>query len=332
MRRASIHPGCRTLTLAIILALSLAAPATSEDPKADINDIGNRRVAHRSMISEQKEIAYGRQLADDVEHSARLINDPVVTEYVNRVAQNIARNSDLKIPLTVKVIDSPDINAFALPGGFLYVNSGVLKAAEEEDQLAGVIAHEIAHVAARHWASQATRATLLQYATIPLIFVPMSYPVYIGVSNALNFGIPMAFLKFNRSAESEADYLGLQYLYKAGYDPNAYVTFFGKVTEAERREPGSVPSVFLDHPPTADRIIKAEREIKKLLPSRDQYLVSTSEFVDVRARLESELGQRRIPDGSGTPTLTRRDHPAADPQDTASDAPPVLRRRDSAPN
>ena len=332
MPRASIHYGCRTLSLTVIIALSLVVPAHSEDPKADIRDIGNRRVAHRSMISEQREIAYGRQLADDVEHSARLVNDPIVTEYVNRVAQNIARNSDLKIPLTVKVIDSPDINAFALPGGFLYVNSGVLKAADEEDQVAGVVAHEIAHVAARHGASQATRAALLQYATIPLIFVPMSYPVYIGVSNALNFGIPMAFLKFNRSAEAEADYLGLQYLYKAGYDPNAYVTFFGKVTEAERHDPASVPSVFLDHPPTADRIIKAEKEIQKLLPSRDEYLVSTSEFDDVQGRLQSLLGQRKIPKGLGTPTLARRDHPSSDPQDTSTDTPPVLRRRDSPQN
>jgi len=332
MRHAFIHPGCRLLYLGIILVLSLAFPARSEDPKADLNDIGNRRVAHRSMISEQKEIAYGRQLSGDVEQSARLISDPIVTEYVNRVAQNIVRNSDLKIPLTVKVIDSPDINAFALPGGFLYVNSGVLKAADEEDQLAGVIAHEIAHVAARHWASQVTRATLLQYATIPLIFVPMSYPVYIGVSNALNFGIPMAFLRFSRNAESEADYLGLQYLYKAGYDPNAYVSFFGKVTEAERHEPGSVPSVFMDHPPTADRVIKAEQEIKKLLPDRGQSLVSTSEFNDVQARLESLLGRRKILGNSGTPTLTRRDHPSADPQDTATDTPPVLHRRSSPPN
>jgi predicted Zn-dependent protease len=332
MRRASIHPGCRALLLVVTVALSLATPAVSEDPKADVNNIGNRRVAHRSMISEEKEIAYGRQLSEDVEHSARLINDPIVTEYVNRVAQNIARNSDLKIPLTVKVIDSPDINAFALPGGFLYVNSGVLKAAEEEDQLAGVMAHEIAHVAARHWASQATRATLLQYATIPLIFVPMSYPVYIGVSNALNFGIPMAFLKFNRNAEGEADYLGLQYLYKAGYDPNAYVTFFGKVTEAEQHEPGSVPSVFLDHPPTADRIIKAQQEIQKVLPRRDQYLVSTSEFGDVQGRLESLVGQQSIRRGPKAPTLARRDHPSADPQDTASDTPPVLHRHDSSRN
>src|SRR6516164_5734089 len=317
---------------AAVLYLALHMPARADTDKDDVDKIGDRNVVHKSIISTEKEIAIGRQYAEQIDKTAKLVKDPVVTEYVNRIAQNVARNSDLKVPLTVKVIDAPDINAFALPGGFLYVNSGLIKAADEEDQLAGVIAHEIAHVAARHWASQVTRATLLQYATIPLIFVPMSYPVYIGVSNALNFGIPMAFLRFNRNAESEADYLGLQYLYKAGYDPNAYVSFFGKVTEAERHEPGSVPSVFMDHPPTADRVIKAEQEIKKLLPDRGQSLVSTSEFNDVQARLESLLGRRKILGNSGTPTLTRRDHPSADPQDTATDTPPVLHRRSSPPN
>jgi len=213
-----------------------------------VNEIGNRKVAHRSIVSQEREIATGKQFAAEIHRSAKLISDPVITEYVNRVAQNLARNSDLTIPLTVKVIDDPAINAFALPGGFLYVNSGLLLAADEEDQLAGVMAHEIAHVAARHWASQATRATLLQYATLPLIFTPLSYPVYLGVSKALNFGVPLTFLKFSRSAEAEADFLGLQYMYKAGCDPSSYVAFFGKVLEEERRSPGSVPKVFQDHP------------------------------------------------------------------------------------
>ena len=228
------------------------------DKKNEVEDIGNRRVAHRSIISQEKEIGLGKQYATEIDHSAKMITDPVINEYVNRVAQNVARNSDLAIPLTVKVIDDPSINAFALPGGFLYVNSGLLLAADEEDQIAGVMAHEIAHVAARHWASQMTKATLMQYAFIPLIFTPMSYPVYIGAAQALNFGVPIAFLKFNRSAEAEADYLGLQYMYKAGYDPNSYVAFFGKIMQEERREPGSVPKVFLDHPPTPDRIVKSE--------------------------------------------------------------------------
>ncbi len=159
------------------LWVSIALPTRAGNKKIDVNDIGNRKVAHWSIISEEKEIAIGKQYAAEIDKSAKLIKDPVINEYVNRVAQNVARSSDLKVPLTVKVIDSPEINAFALPGGFLYVNRGLVQAASEEDQLAGVIAHEIAHVAARHWASQATKATFLQYATIPLLFVPMTYPV-----------------------------------------------------------------------------------------------------------------------------------------------------------
>jgi len=271
-----------------------------------------------------------------IEHSSKMMTDPVINEYVNRIAQNIARNSDLKIPLTVKIIDAPEINAFALPGGFLYVQTGLLQAAEEEDQIAGVMAHEIAHVACRHWASQMTKATLMQYAMIPLIFTPMSYPIYIGVSQAMNFGVPMAFLKFSRSAEAEADYLGIQYMYKAGYDPTSYVAFFGKVIEQERRSPGSMPSVFADHPPTGDRIIKSEEEIKAILPKREQYLVSTSEFDDVKSRMQQVISNRKKLKADAGPTLRKRE--SADktgsqtqPQQTTDqgdDTPPVLRRRD----
>ncbi len=326
-----------TLTvLALIAALCGAAlPLRGDDKKSDVDQIGKRRVAHRSMISQEKEIAMGKQYATEIDRSAKLVSDPVITEYVNRVAQNIARNSDLGVPLTVKVIDSPEINAFALPGGFMYVNSGLLMAADEEDQVAGVVAHEIAHVAARHWASQVTKAQILQYLTLPLIFTPMSYPVYLGVAQALNFGIPIAFLKFSRGAEAEADYLGIQYMYKAGYDPNSYVAFFGKVIDAERRSPGSMPSVFADHPPTGDRIVKAETEIKSILPTRDQYLVSTSEFDDVKARLHTVMTLRKKQKGDTGPTLQKR--PPAEQtqtqtqpadQKSGSDTPPVLKRRD----
>src|SRR5271167_2656251 len=249
-----------------VLCLGLNVPARAGTDKDDVDKVGDRNVAHKSIISTDKEIAIGRQYAEQIDKTAKLVKDTVVTEYVNRFAQNVARNSDLKVPLTVKVIDAPDINAFALPGGFLYVNSGLIKAADNESELAGVMAHEIAHVAARHWASQMTKATLLQYATIPLIFVPMSYPVYVGVSSALSYGVPLTFLKFSRADEAEADYLGLQYMYKAGYDPNAFAAFFGKVLEEERRQPGSVNELFADHPPTPDRIIKAEEKIKKLPP------------------------------------------------------------------
>lgn len=324
--------------LAVTLLLSVSQILSAADSKkSDVEDIGNRKVAHKSIISQEKEIAIGKQYATEIDRSAKLVTDPVINEYVNRIAQNVARNSDLTIPLTVKIIDDPTINAFTLPGGFLYVNTGTLLAASEEDQLAGVLAHEIAHAACRHWASQMTKATLMQYAMIPLIFTPMSYPVYMAVAQGMNFGIPMAFLKFSRSAEAEADFLGLQYMYKAGYDPNSYVAFFGRVMEEERREPGSVPKVFADHPPTPDRIVKSEEEIKEILPKRDQYLVSTSEFDDVKARLQMVMSNRRKLEKPG-PTLQKRvtktdqkpasQTPSQTGQSTQDDTPPVLHRRD----
>ncbi|HEV2498840.1 MAG TPA: M48 family metallopeptidase [Terriglobia bacterium] len=323
------------LAAIFISVFPLAAAASQKD---DVNDIGNRRVAHRSIISEQKEVAIGKQYADQIDHSTKLIKDPVVNEYVNRLAQNLARNSDVKVPISVKIIDDPTINAFALPGGFLYVNSGTILAATEESQLAGVIAHEIAHVACRHWASSMTKQTLLQYAMLPLMFTPMSLGTYYILNAAMGTGIPMAFLKFSRDDEAEADFYGLQYMYKSGYDPNSYVAFFGKVLNEERESPGSVASVFADHPPTPDRIIKCEEEIKGVLPKKQEYLVNTSEFDDVKTRLETLLTVHRNPNAPGQPTLERRQ-----PQQTAGstppptggtqgpdtgDQPPVLKRKD----
>ena len=216
-----------TVTLICAVFLSSAMPGfAGDDKKKDPNAIGDRNVAHRSLTSVEKEIAVGKQYANEIDQSARQIKDPLVSEYVNRLAQNLGRNSDLTIPLTVKVLDDPSLNAFALPGGFLYVNSGLILAADEESQVAGVVSHEIAHVAARHWASQQTKSMLMQLAMIPLIFVPMSYPIYMGAMQGMQIGIPMVFLKFSRSAEAEADLLGLEYMYKAGYDPTALLDFF----------------------------------------------------------------------------------------------------------
>ncbi len=312
-----------------VLCLGFDVSAQAGTDKNDVDKVGDRNVAHKSIISTEKEIAIGRQYAEQIDKTAKLVKDPVITEYVNRIAQNVARNSDLKVPLTVKVIDAPEINAFALPGGFLYVYTGLVRAADNESELAGVMAHEIAHVAARHWASQMTKATLLQYATIPLIFVPMSYPVYIGVSNALNFGVPLTFLKFSRNDEAEADYLGLQYMYKAGYDPNAFSAFFGKVIEEERRQPGSVDKIFADHPPTPERIIQAEEQIKKL-PPRDHYLLSTSEFDDVKSRLNTVLASVKKNQKPG-PSLDRQPDKTStqtQPSDQGDEKPPVLKRKD----
>ena len=325
--------------IAVLLCATIPAAAKNTDATKDkmdnVHDIGNRRVAHRSIISEQKEIAIGKKYSEQIDRSAKLVKDPVITEYVNRVAQNIAENSDAKIPITVKVIDSPEINAFTLPGGFIYIDTGLLQAAGSEAQLAGVLAHETAHVACRHWASSMTKQTLLQYAMIPLIFTPVSYPVYIGLSEWLNMGIPLAFLKFSRDDEQQADFLGLQYMWKAGYDPDAYLAMFSKIIQEQRRDPGTVPSVFMDHPPTRDRIIKAEEEIKTILPKRKEYLVSTSEFQDVKARLTTLLGSiEKDQKNENKPSLIRREPSSKQPAGTGQGSgqgpdnskPPVLRR------
>jgi len=314
-----------------------ALPGRADDKKDDVDEIGNRKVAHRSIISQEKEIAIGKQYADQIDKQAKILKDPVINEYVNRVAQNLAKNSDLNIPLTIKVIDDPAINAFTLPGGFMYLNTGTLMAADEEDQIAGVIAHEIGHAAARHWASMMTKATILQFAMIPMMLIPMSAAVYYGVLEAYMNGVPMAFLKFSRADEKEADFLGLQYMYKAGYDPNAFVGFFGKVMDEERRSPGSMAKVFADHPPTGDRIIASEEEIQKLLPKRPEYLVSTSEFDDIKARLQTLITQHKRQKADSGPTLRKRETPDSSSttqsgqQKTGTDSddqPPVLKRRD----
>jgi len=328
-------PRFTTILLVVVLCWA-SLPVRGDDKKDDVDEVGDRKVAHRSIISQEKEIAIGKQYTTEIERSAKLLTDPVINEYVNRVAQNLARNSDLKIPLTIKVIDDPSINAFTLPGGFMYLNTGTLLAADEEDQLAGVIAHEIGHAAARHWASQMTKATLLQYAMLPMMFIPMSAAVYYGVLEAYLNGVPLAFLRFSRKDEEEADFLGLQYMYKAGYDPNAFVGFFGKVMDEERRSPGSMSSVFATHPPTGDRIIKSEEEIQKVLPKRDQYLVSTSEFDDIKARLQTVISQHKKQKGDSGPTLRKRESTTQTttqtgeqkPSDQGDDQPPVLKRRD----
>ena len=240
----------------------------SENPKvkpgseADVNAIGNRGVGKGvNFYSMDKEIALGKGLAQEVERTSKLINDPVVTEYVNRVGQNLVRNSDAKVPFTIKVIDSDQINAFALPGGFFYVNSGLILAADSEAELAGVMGHEISHVAARHGTRNATKGEIAQLAMIPVMMLGPGGLAGLGIYEGLNVAIPLGFLQFSRDNEFEADYLGLQYMYKAGYDPNAFVTFFEKVEAEEKRQPGKVPKVFSTHPPTPERVAAIQKEI-----------------------------------------------------------------------
>src|SRR5271165_5810949 len=277
-----------------------APKATHDKGKNDIDDIGNRNVGKpgsgKSMgdwYSYDTEIKMGKQYAMQVESSARMVKDPIVTEYVNRIGQNLVRNSDAKVPFTIKVIDSDDINAFALPGGFFYVNSGLILAADGEAELAGVMAHEIAHVAARHATREMTRANYAQMATIPLIFVS-SWGIYEAASMAINIAMPLTFMKFSRNFEGEADYLGLEYMYKAGYDPQAFISFFEKIKAKEKTKPGTLAKAFATHPQTPDRIEKSQQEIRNILPARPEYIVNTSEFNDVKARLAALENRKKV--------------------------------------
>src|ERR1700688_2148677 len=268
---------------------------TPKNSKEDVEAIGNRSVGKgMNLYSLEREISLGKSLAQEVERSSKLIDDPVVTEYVNRVGQNLVRNSDAQVPFTIKVIDSDEVNAFALPGGFFYVNSGLILRAQEESELAGVMAHEISHVTARHGTKQATKGELMQLATIPLILLgPGGWAGY-GIYEASQLAIPFSYLKFSRDAEREADYLGLQYMYKAGYDPNAYVTFFERIQADEKRQRGTIPKIFSTHPPTPERIANTQKEIARILPAKQEYVVTTSEFDTVKARLRNIVFSRKV--------------------------------------
>ena len=303
----------------------------------DVSAVGNRDIGARGVgnwYSVDSEIKMGKMYASEIEKSTKFITDPVVVEYVNRVGQNIVKNSDCKVPFTIKVIDSDEINAMALPGGFFYVNSGLILNADEEAELAGVMAHETAHVCAHHAARQMTRANYAQLGTIPLIFIG-GWTGY-GIYEAASIGIPLTFLHFSREFEAQADYLGVQYMYRAGYDPQAFVTFFEKVQALEKRKPGAVAKAFSDHPQTPDRIEHSQEEIAHILPARDEYTVTTSEFDDIKARLARIENKRRLTDTKGgTKPSLRKASTSKDPSTTTQTDPnaspddqPTLHRRE----
>lgn len=300
----------RTVSNVLVAAaalVSLACPASlADDKKKDPEQIGNRDVGRGiNVYSLEKEIAIGKELAQEVERQTKLVDDPIIAEYVNRVGQNLVRNSDAKVPFTIKVIDSEEVNAFALPGGFFFVNSGVVTKAESEAELAGVMAHEIAHVAARHGTRQASRATLANYLSLPLIFMG-GWTGY-GVRQAAGVLIPVSFLKFSRGFEEEADLLGLQYMYKAGYDPTAFVDFFEKIQTLEKKKPGTVSRIFASHPPTDDRVKNSQQNIQEYLKAKPEYVVNTSEFDMVKARLLAMANRRKPEDRDPSrPTLRRK--------------------------
>jgi beta-barrel assembly-enhancing protease len=305
----------------------------------DVSAVGNRDIGGRGLgnwYSTDTEIKMGKMYATEIEKSTRFITDPVVTEYVNRIGQNIVKNSDCKVPFTIKVIDSDEINAMALPGGFFYVNSGLILNADEEAELAGVMAHETAHVCAHHAVREQTRMNYAQLGTIPLIMMTgYSWTGY-GIYEATQFAVPLTFLKFSRDFEAQADFLGIQYMYRSGYDPQAFISFFEKVQALEKRKPGLVAKAFSDHPQTPDRISHSQEEIARILPARDEYTVTTSEFDDVKARLARIENKRRLLDtkDKNKPSLRRasttddKNGQAGQPGNSGDDRPTLHRRDD----
>ena len=323
--------------------------ATNEDPSM----IGKRNINGGLIIpklagSTEKEVRQGREAAAEVDRQAKFIEDPVITEYVNRVGQNIVLHSDAKVPFTIKVIDSDEVNAFALPGGFFYVNKGLLLAADNEAELAGVMAHEIAHVAARHAVENQAKASLLEYAALGASIFLGGIPGMI-YQNTAGIGLLGIFMKFSRSAEEEADKLGVQYMYAAGYDPGAMATMFEKLEAKNKKKPGFISRAFSTHPAPPDRRAAA-LALAARFPEHDEYVISSSEFQRVKARLlrmsnarASSTGAIQAGDDSGAPgrpTLKRRQPTADDPTATTDggeqkpadqqQAPPKLKRNDGS--
>ena len=320
-------------------------PGPQTDPKMpgvkagsvdDVNAVGTRDIGGRGMgnwYSTETEIRMGKSYAMLLEKSVKFINDPVVNEYVNRIAQNLVKNSDAKVPFTIKVIDSDEVNAMALPGGFMYVNSGLILTADDEAEMAGVIAHEISHVAAHHAVREQTRMNYAQLGTIPLIFIG-GWTGY-GIYEAAQIGIPLTFLSFSRGFEAQADFLGVQYMYRAGYDPQAFVTIFEKLENLEKTKPHLIAKAFSSHPQTPDRIEATQKEIATILPPRAEYVVTTSEFDDVKARLARIENKRKLNDGGkgNQPTLRRASSTTSDPNASPDSSQPgndrpTLQRRD----
>lgn len=331
------QPFRKRIAWAAMFLLLAPSAILADNKEKDPDQIGNRDVGKGvNFYSIQKEIALGKQLAQEVERQARIVDDPVIAEYVNRIGQNLVRNSDAKVPFTIKVIDSDEVNAFALPGGFFFVNTGIILKADNEAEMAGVMAHEIGHVAARHATRNATKGQIVNLASIPLIFMG-GWAGY-GIYQAMGLAVPMTFLKFSRADESEADLLGLEYMYKTGYDPTSFVDFFEKIQSLEKRKPGTISKMFSTHPPTDARIKAAQENIERYLKAKPEYVVTTSEFNDVKQRTLAMHNRRKVDDAKDSSRPRLRRAPGAgttvDDDDNKKskgdeDERPTLKRRDS---
>jgi beta-barrel assembly-enhancing protease len=319
--------------------------STNEDPAM----IGKRNInggfVGKISGGTEKEVRMGREAAAEVDRQAKFVDDPVITEYVNRVGQNIVLHSDAKVPFTIKVIDSDEVNAFALPGGFFYVNKGLILAADNEAELAGVMAHEIAHVAARHAVENQAKMNLLEYAALGASIFLGGIPGMI-YQNTAGIGLLGVFMKFSRGAEEEADKLGVQYMYASGYDPSAMATMFEKLEAKNKKKPGFISRAFASHPAPPDRRASA-LALAARFPEHEEYVISSSEFQRVKNRLLRLSNARAATSGAiaageeggapGRPTLKRR-QPTPDDSTTTPDgetkpaestAPPKLKRNDT---
>ena len=289
-----------------------AEPTTKRRPRnalEDIDRVGNRDVTGIiNDFSLRQEIQLGRKFAHDVNRRIKTIDDPLIREYINRIGQNLAKNSDVKVPVEITVVHDETVNAFALPGGFFYVNSGLVQFARDEAELAGVMGHEIAHIAGRHSTRQISQAQLIATTVDALIqgFGGNNWGTLIAV-NAANIALPLTFLKFSRTFEKKADFLGMQYLYKAGYDPLAMVSFFERLKAREAKGKGSIAAAFSSHPISQKRAALLQEAIDELLPDKPAYAVSNSEFEAIKARI-TELygGTREDSKKSAPPEILRR--------------------------
>jgi predicted Zn-dependent protease len=331
------------LSLVIFITPVLAQDKKPLSEKENPELIGKRNINKHQInfYSLDKEVAIGRQFAEEIDRSAKFVEDPIIVDYINKVGQNLVLHSDAKVPFTIKVIDSDEVNAFALPGGFFYVNKGLILTADNESELAGPMAHEIAHVAARHGVEQASKGQIVNWGSLPLIFIG-GWGGF-GIRQAAGLLIPIGFLKFSRGAEEEADMLAAQYMWAAGYDPHALVTFFEKLQAKEKKKPGTMAKIFSTHPVVDDRIGKVNALIARF-PERSEYTINTSEFNQVKARLISLTNARASVSGRGAtaadrdsdrPTLKRRQPPppegtnptATDEKKEQPTERPTLRRR-----
>ena len=323
--------------LTIVLVLLLNVPTRSGRKHEDVENIGNRDINGKvalifpNFISLEKEIQIGAQYAQQIEQTARLVEDPVVNEYVDGLGQLIVKNSDAKVPFVIRVLDSEEVNAFALPGGYFFVNKGLILEAEDEAELAGVMAHEIAHVTARHATERMTKGNLMQFAALPALILTGGWTQY-ALYQGLGLGMNLAVLGITRKSEAEADQLGTQYLWNTGYDPQGFISFFEKMQAKNKSRPGKFASFFRTHPSFENRIAKVNEEIT-YLPPKDEYVVSTSEFDRVKARLiqmdraEIRPGQGGTKSGAARPTLKRRTNDRDDREEpTLKGDRPTLKR------